>query len=99
MLALDKYPTTEIYDRTLEYINMSFSFVFILEMVVKLLGLGISEYFIDNFNKFDFIVVLLSTIDLTLTLSTITLVQGSSAISALRAFRLIRVFKIVKSWK
>jgi hypothetical protein len=41
-------------------LNYIFSFVFIMETVMKITGLGFKEYFKDKWNLFDFIVVLLS---------------------------------------
>ena len=79
--------------------NFIFAFIFFIEMVAKILGLGLKGYFKDKFNVFDFVVVIMSSIDVALTLSNFNTIQGSSAISALRAFRLLRVFKLAKTWK
>jgi len=69
-------------------------------MIIKLFGLGLKGYFQDKFNSFDCVIVLISTVDITLTYSLqASEGSGSSAISALRAFRLLRVFKLAKSWK
>lgn len=64
--------------------------VFIAEMVLKVLGLGIVKYFSDSFNTFDFVIVLVSLVEL-------VDVQGFDAggVSALRAFRLMRIVKLV----
>jgi hypothetical protein len=43
-------------------------------------------------------VVLISIVDLILNYSVDTSAGGASAISALRAFRLVRIFKLAKSW-
>ena len=68
-----------------------FTIVFALEMVLKLFGLGIRKYLSDGFNIFDGIIVLLSLVEL-------GFADESSGLSVLRAFRLLRVFKIIKSW-
>ena len=60
-------------------------------MVLKLFGLGIKKYLSDGFNVFDGIIVIVSFIEL---LSQ----ANSSGLSVMRAFRLMRVFKIIKSW-
>ena len=83
----------------LDKINLSFYSVFVFEMVVKLVGMGYREYFIDKFNTFDFLIVIISSIDVGLTQSSIGKSSGSNALQALRAFRLLRVFKLAKSWK
>ena len=41
VLALDRYPSSDLYDQTLEKINIAFSFIFLTEMIIKLLGLGL----------------------------------------------------------
>lgn len=71
--------------------------IFIIEMLIKLFGLGIRGYFQDLFNAFDCVVVLSSIIDLFV--SNLLNTQTSGAITALRAFRLLRIFKLAKSWK
>jgi hypothetical protein len=75
---------------------MFFYFIFFMEMLVKIIGVGYKEYFRDRFNTFDCSVVVISTFDVIMasTLST----SGGGAISAMRAFRLLRVFKLAKAW-
>ena len=45
----------------------------------------------DKANDFDFIIVVLSIVEL--------LAEGVKGLSMLRSFRLLRVFKLAKSWK
>lgn len=68
-----------------------------IELILKLFAFGIRTYFIDAFNVFDSVVVLSSLIDLFV--SHLLQSESGGAITALRAFRLIRVFKLAKSWK
>ena len=76
---------------------MGFSAIFFIEMVVKLLGLGVKNYFKDPFNAFDCLIVLTSALDVGFTTAKIK--ESGSGITALRAFRLLRIFKLAKSWK
>jgi hypothetical protein len=65
-----------------------------IELVSKLIGQGFRHYMRDRFNWFDGLVVIVSAVDITL-LYTLTANQESSssgAITALRVFRLIRIF-------
>jgi hypothetical protein len=48
-------------------LNAAFYTIFLVEMIIKLLGLGFKEYIKDNYNKFDSIIVIMSTIDVILT--------------------------------
>ena len=59
-------------------------------MVLKLLGLGVRRYVQDGFNVFDAIIVLVSFTEF--------FSFNSGGITVLRAFRLLRIFKIIKSW-
>lgn len=61
-------------------------------MCLKIFGLGIKKYLTDGFNIFDCIIVILSLIEL------LQEAEKKSGLSVLRAFRLLRVFKIIKSW-
>lgn len=82
-----------------------------LEFIIKMTGMGPKVYIRDQFNIFDAIVgkkiiqfiihlVTISVVDLILNYSLVKADSngGASAISALRAFRLVRVFKLAKSW-
>jgi len=60
-------------------------------MVLKLIGLGFKKYMQDGFNIFDGTIVIISIVEL--------VGDGGGGISVLRAFRLLRIFKIIRSWK
>lgn len=63
ILSMDSYPARKSYKTLRDSSNMAFSVIFTLEIVIKLLGLGIKGYFYDYFNIFDLIAVLTSFID------------------------------------
>lgn len=63
MLGLDEYPSNVEVTIFIEQINLFFFLIFIFEMIVKMLGLGLKMYFKDSANIFDFIVVTVSMID------------------------------------
>lgn len=77
-------------------INDVLSWCFFLEMIIKLLGLGVKEYARDNFNLFDSLVVIISTVDNIIQYMGLTISGGT--ISVLRGLRLLRVFKLARSW-
>lgn len=60
-------------------------------MAFKLIGFGMKKYFSEGFNIFDCFIVIMSFVEL------LSAGEGSS-LSVLRAFRLLRIFKIIKSW-
>jgi hypothetical protein len=73
----------------LSIINIVFTVIFTVEVILKLIGLGIKEFCVDRFNIFDATVVIISLIELSIS-------DGGGALSALRAFRLFRIFKIFR---
>lgn len=97
-LALDRYPIDEKSAYANETANFIFYLIFVFEMILKIYGMGISEYCRDSFNIFDGIIVILSTVEVVLANSGVGS-SGGNAISAFRAVRLLRLFKLAKSWK
>jgi hypothetical protein len=101
VLALDSYPADLERQSILDIINIVFFGIFFFEMIIKVIGMGPKLYIKDHFNIFDAIIVMLSIIDVIVSYS-LTKEDDSSGdgpISAFRAFRLLRVFKLSKSWK
>jgi len=76
-----------------------------------MIGLGMDPFFFDGFNIFDLVIVLMSSIDSILKIILLATPNNTSAnngsgsgsihdlLSALRAFRLLRVFKLARTWK
>ncbi|XP_025020301.1 sodium channel protein type 4 subunit alpha isoform X1 [Python bivittatus] len=89
-MAMEHYPMTEEFSSVLNVGNLVFTGIFTAEMVLKLIALDPYEYFQQGWNIFDSIIVTLSLVELGL-----ANVQG---LSVLRSFRLMRVFKLAKSW-
>ncbi|CAJ1360541.1 unnamed protein product [Effrenium voratum] len=86
-MCFDIYPP---YDDTmlliLDNINLLCSVMFFAEVCVKIIGVGVS-FFEDNGNRFDFLLVMLSVVEL--------FMSGGSALSALRTARLLRIFRMI----
>jgi hypothetical protein len=100
-LALDEYPEDPERVKICEGINYVLTMIFICEMGLKLIGLGIPEYFSDGMNMFDATIVVASITEL-ITEAVAPSGEGSSGggpIGALRAFRVFRVFKLARKWK
>nr|XP_005283172.1 sodium channel protein type 4 subunit alpha [Chrysemys picta bellii] len=89
-MAMEHYPMTEEFENVLTVGNLVFTGIFTAEMVLKLIALDPYDYFQQGWNIFDSIIVTLSLVELGL-----ANVQG---LSVLRSFRLLRVFKLAKSW-
>ncbi|XP_015679120.1 sodium channel protein type 2 subunit alpha-like [Protobothrops mucrosquamatus] len=67
-----------------------FTGIFTAEMVLKIIAMDPYYYFQEGWNIFDSIIVTLSLMELGL--------QEVDGLSVLRSFRLLRVFKLAKSW-
>lgn len=77
--------------------NEFFTWSFLLELIVKLIGLGPKNYFKDKYNIFDTIIVIISLIDWTI--SRIPDANLGEILNGFRALRLLRIFKLSKSVK
>jgi hypothetical protein len=77
----------------LKQLNYFFSFVFNMEMVLKLISLK-KEYFKSNWNLFDMFIVF--SADVGILLDLMGLNKGmSTAVTILRAFRILRIVRLL----
>jgi hypothetical protein len=95
VMALEKYPEDPDIVAFSTLLNYIFTFVFAMEMVIKMIGLHPKGYIQDSFNIFDGVVVVISLVELILA----ALGSGGGGLAVLRSFRLVRVFKLARSWK
>ena len=100
---MDKHPQPAEEADMLEIINFGLTVVFILEMLLKIPALGLKDYLIDPFNRFDAFIVIVSILELILAPPAFFGISNSSeddssggGFSALRSFRLFRLFKLAK---
>jgi voltage-dependent calcium channel R type alpha-1E len=63
-LSLDRYPENPEETEVMEKINIVFTCIFTLEMIIKLLAIGFKNYFRSMFNVFDCLVVISGFIDI-----------------------------------
>jgi hypothetical protein len=111
MLASDHLQATLSYTRFTEYTNLALTFIFVLELGLKLVAFSPVIYWQDAWNKFDTVIVAISLVD-----AIVALVElGSKGVSlggdtssglaafgtlkVLRVFRVSRVFRLLKSAK
>lgn len=91
VLAMDKYPSTTEYDQGLGVANEILTWAFAGEMVLKLAVMGPGGYVKDRFNVFDAIVVFISFLEYFMS-------EDAGGLTALRSFRLFRIFKLARKW-
>ncbi|XP_016962595.1 sodium channel protein para isoform X31 [Drosophila biarmipes] len=89
-MAMDHHDMNKEMERVLKSGNYFFTATFAIEATMKLMAMSPKYYFQEGWNIFDFIIVALSLLELGL--------EGVQGLSVLRSFRLLRVFKLAKSW-
>nr|XP_054602943.1 sodium channel, voltage-gated, type I-like, alpha isoform X2 [Nothobranchius furzeri] len=89
-MAMEHDPMNASFSYMLYVGNLVFTGIFTAEMVLKLIALDPYYYFQVGWNIFDAVIVCLSLVELCLT--------NVKGMSILRSFRLLRVFKLAKSW-
>ncbi|CAM2105161.1 unnamed protein product [Caretta caretta] len=95
-MALEHYNMTNTFKFMLRVGNMVFTGIFTAEMILKIIALDPYYYFQQRWNIFDSLIVTLSLIELGLPRTKGS--KGGGTLSVLRSFRLLRVFKLAKSW-
>ncbi|OMJ71655.1 hypothetical protein SteCoe_30075 [Stentor coeruleus] len=90
VLSLDHYGISANMDFILVSLNNAFTNVFIAEMGMKILGIGIVAYCRDIMNYFDGGVVILSIIE------NIYLNRTKSAFTAFRVVRIFRILRVLR---
>ncbi|KAM6436852.1 voltage-dependent L-type calcium channel subunit alpha-1C isoform 8-T8 [Liasis olivaceus] len=92
-LAMQHYGQSCIFKEAMNILNMLFTGLFTVEMVLKLIAFKPKGYFSDPWNIFDFLIVIGSIIDVILSETNNT--EDNSRIS-ITFFRLFRVMRLVK---
>ena len=90
--------TTEYADN-LESIGTVITVIFMVEMALKLLGLGCAGYWRDSWNRLDGTIVIISGFDLGLTIAFAGGGPNISFLRILRMLRVLRMLRLMKSWK
>uniref|UniRef100_A0A7N4NTH2 Sodium channel protein n=1 Tax=Sarcophilus harrisii TaxID=9305 RepID=A0A7N4NTH2_SARHA len=89
-MAMEHYPMTPHFNNVLSVGNLVFTGIFTGEMFLKIIAMDPYYYFQEGWNIFDGFIVTLSLVELGL--------ANVEGLSVLRSFRLLRVFKLAKSW-
>nr|XP_035134084.2 sodium channel protein type 10 subunit alpha isoform X3 [Callithrix jacchus] len=89
-MAMEYHGMSSTFEAMLYIGNIVFTVVFTAEMVFKIIAFDPYYYFQKKWNIFDCIIVTVSLLELG--------VARKGSLSVLRSFRLLRVFKLAKSW-
>ncbi|UJR27700.1 hypothetical protein I4U23_008977 [Adineta vaga] len=79
----------------LYYAEFVFLGLFVFEMLFKMYGLGVNQYFASSFNIFDCVVIFGSIFEV---FWTYFHPEESFGVSVLRSLRLLRIFKVTRHW-
>ena len=97
VMASNQYQLNEVTRRVFKFLNMIFSIVFNMEMILKLLALE-NQYFWFGWNLFDMFIVISADIGIILDILELSK-SFSTAVTILRAFRIMRVVRILQNIK
>ncbi|KAG8521585.1 Sodium channel protein type 10 subunit alpha [Galemys pyrenaicus] len=89
-MAMEHHGMSCAFDTMLQIGNIVFTVFFTAEMVFKIIAFDPYYYFQKKWNIFDCIIVTVSLVELGM--------AKKGSLSVLRTFRLLRVFKLAKSW-
>lgn len=92
VICLDYVNKPKVLGDVLDNFNIAFVLIFSLEAIIKLIGLGFSQYFREKWNLFDLIIVILSILTSTETLFPFK-------INSIRIIRIARLLRMVKASK
>jgi hypothetical protein len=95
IMGLKYYRMPDILINFSDDSNYFFALVFNFEMIIKLIGLG-KIYFFYTWNIFDMTIVVLTDIGIILDMMN-TGSTFSSTATVIRAFRIMRIFKLIRS--
>ncbi|NXM81601.1 SCN5A protein, partial [Oenanthe oenanthe] len=98
-MALEHNNMSPTFKFMLKIGNLVFTGIFIAEMILKIIALDPYYYFQQPWNIFDSVIVTLSLIELSFPKHKSKKERRKGGtLSVLRSFRLLRVFKLAKSW-
>lgn len=92
-MAMEYHGASSGYNDFLKVCNYVFTFIFVVEMVFKILGLTFRGYVRDPSNVFDAVLVFFAVLEIILVDALDS--QAPGGISALRSFRIL---KLAKTW-
>ena len=96
VMAVDAPDVSPDTHQLLERVNFGFVLYFVVELLLRVIGLGIDSFVDSAFETIDLFVVLVSLAEMVH--STATNDSSSSSVSIFRAFRLMRVSRLVNTF-
>ncbi|XP_035282339.1 voltage-dependent L-type calcium channel subunit alpha-1C isoform X8 [Anguilla anguilla] len=95
-LAMQHHGQSTSFNKAMNVLNMLFTGLFTVEMILKLIAFKPRHYFVDAWNTFDALIVVGSVVDIAITeVNGLQNTEDNSRIS-ITFFRLFRVMRLVK---
>lgn len=95
VMSVEHYEQPEYFTFFLNWINLGFTGFFVLEAILKLMGLGCYQYWASGWNKFDAFVVLVSMGSLYMEMfNTLPITFNPTLLRILRVFRVTRLIRM-----
>jgi hypothetical protein len=89
VMAMERFDLTDAEEAEMELANLWFTWIFIVEASMKILGVGMKKYVSEVMNVLDLSVVLLSIVEL-------AMAGGGGSLSAFRTVRIFRTFRVLR---
>ena len=83
----------------IQIFDLVFTIIFVLELMLKMIGLSVKNYFKSYFNRLDFAVVVISLLDLILFNTVLNSEDSNLFIKSLKALRLFRTLRLARIWQ
>ena len=94
-VSLKWYGMPDEMDKKMKIVEIIFTFIFIIEMIIRMYGLGFESYFKSKFNTFDCIVIIASLIE---QFYMMCFAGPDMGLTVFRCLRLLRLFKVTRYW-
>ncbi|XP_073086824.1 voltage-dependent L-type calcium channel subunit alpha-1D isoform X9 [Manis javanica] len=94
-LAMQHYEQSKMFNNAMDILNMVFTGVFTVEMVLKVIAFKPKGYFSDAWNTFDSLIVMGSIIDVALSEADNSEESNRISITFFRLFRVMRLVKLL----
>ena len=95
ILSIETHDQSKLMDDVIFVINAFFTFVFLIEILLKLCGLGPIKCLQDSINMFDFVVAFVGLFDF---IAYYTMDRWRSGLTVVKSLRLLRVFRLAQKW-
>ncbi|XP_070836561.1 voltage-dependent T-type calcium channel subunit alpha-1H isoform X2 [Chaetodon trifascialis] len=97
-MSIEHYNQPQYLEEVLKYCNYVFTFIFVIEALLKLVAFGIHRFFKDRWNQLDIAIVALSIMGITLEelKMSAALPINPTIIRIMRVLRIARVLKLLK---